>query len=142
MQACKLAHFSLTLEQGNAMKNALTLSLATLGMLVACASPYASPTMNQMGVLTNPSGMTLYVFDKDAAGSGKSACNGECAMKWPPLTATTADQASGDYTILTRDDGSLQWSYKGKPLYQWSKDQKPGDMTGDGFNNVWHTAKP
>jgi predicted lipoprotein with Yx(FWY)xxD motif len=125
------------------MNTSLTSSLTALSMLVACASSYAaSPAKSQMGVLTNQAGMTLYVSDKDAAGSGKSACNGECAMKWPPLTATTSDKASGDYTVITRDDGSLQWSYKGKPLYLWSKDQKPGDMSGDGVNNVWHTAKP
>ena len=50
--------------------------------------------------------------------------------------------ASADWTIVTRDDGSKQWAYKGKPLYTWVKDQKAGDKTGDGFaNNAWHTAK-
>ena len=44
--------------------------------------------------------------------------------------------------IITRDDGGKQWAYKGKPLYLWAKDAKPGDKTGDGFNNVWHVAKP
>jgi len=64
------------------MNTSMTVSLAALSMLVACASPYAaSPVKTQMGVLTNPAGMTLYVFDKDAAGAGKSACNGECAQK-------------------------------------------------------------
>jgi predicted lipoprotein with Yx(FWY)xxD motif len=29
----------------------------------------------------------------------------------------------------------------GIPLYLWSKDQKPGDMTGDGFNGIWHVVK-
>jgi len=43
---------------------------------------------------------------------------------------------------VTRDDGSKQWAYKGKPVYLWGKDQKPGDKTGDGFNNVWHVARP
>jgi predicted lipoprotein with Yx(FWY)xxD motif len=56
--------------------------------------------------------------------------------------ASASDKASGSYSIVTRDDGSKQWAYKGKPLYLWVKDQKPGDMTGDGVNNVWHTAKP
>lgn len=88
------------------------------------------------GVLTNADGMTLYVFDKDAAGSGKSACNGDCAMNWPPLMATSGNKADGDYSIITRDDGSRQWAYKGKPLYRWSEDQQPGDMTGDGVTNV------
>ena len=38
-------------------------------------------------------------------------------------------------------EGSKRWAYKGKPLYLWSKDQKPGDMTGDGFNGIWHVIK-
>jgi predicted lipoprotein with Yx(FWY)xxD motif len=96
----------------------------------------------QGGVLTNPAGMTLYTFDKDVADSGKSVCNGECAAKWPPLAASASDTGSGAYTVITRDDGSKQWAYKGKPLYLWFKDQRPGDMTGDGVNNVWRTAKP
>jgi predicted lipoprotein with Yx(FWY)xxD motif len=48
----------------------------------------------------------------------------------------------GDWTVVTRDDGSKQWAYKNKPLYTWVKDSKPGDTTGEGFNNVWHVAKP
>jgi len=124
------------------MKTAFTSSLAGLVLLVACATPNAAPVAMQSGVLTNADGMTLYVFDKDAAGSGKSACNGDCATNWPPLMATTGDKASGDYSIITRDDGSRQGAYKGKPLYRWVKDQKPGDTTGDGVKNVWHAAKP
>ena len=92
------------------------------------------------GALTDAKGMTLYTFDKDTA--GKSACNGPCAARWPPLTATATDKASGDYTIVTRDDGSKQWAFKGKPLYLRVKDTKPGDKTGDGVNGVWKTAKP
>ena len=94
------------------------------------------------GALTNAAGMTLYTFDKDAAGSGKSACNGPCAANWPPLMAARRRQAGGRLAIVTRDDGAKQWAYKGKPLYLWAKDTKPGDKTGDGFNNVWHVAKP
>lgn len=125
------------------MKFALTSTLASLALLAACATPYAAAPVNmQSGVLTNPEGMTLYVFDKDAAGSGKSACNGDCAANWPPLMAAAGDKASGDYSIVVRDDGGRQWAYKGKPLYRWVKDQKPGDTTGDGVKNVWHTAKP
>jgi predicted lipoprotein with Yx(FWY)xxD motif len=50
-------------------------------------------------------------------------------------------KAMGEWTIVVRDDGGKQWAYKGKPLYTWSKDAKPGDKTGDGFNSVWHVAK-
>jgi predicted lipoprotein with Yx(FWY)xxD motif len=102
----------------------------------------AGPTKTAGGVLTNSAGMTLYTFDKDAAGSGKSVCNGPCATNWPPLMAAADAKPSGDYTVITRDDGGKQWAYKGKPLYLWIKDSKPGDKTGDGFNNVWRAARP
>jgi predicted lipoprotein with Yx(FWY)xxD motif len=116
-----------------------------LGLLAGCAtagSPGGAPVKVSSGILTNPAGMTLYTFDKDPVGEGRSVCNGECAVRWPPLLAGASDQARGDYGIITRDDGSRQWTYKGKPLYLWFKDQKPGDTTGDGVNNVWRVAKP
>ncbi|AMK33594.1 Putative lipoprotein [Pseudomonas putida] len=43
---------------------------------------------------------------------------------------------------MTRDDGSSQWAYKGKPLYTFIKDKKAGETTGDGMKDVWHVAKP
>ncbi|MBL8413244.1 MAG: hypothetical protein JNM42_02270 [Propionivibrio sp.] len=116
-----------------------------LALLVAGASYQAlaaDPAMVSNGVLTGSNGMSLYIFDKDAAGSGKSVCNDGCAANWPPLLAMSGDTASGDYSIITRDDGKKQWAFRGKPLYYWAKDQKPGDKTGDGFNNVWRLAKP
>jgi predicted lipoprotein with Yx(FWY)xxD motif len=92
-------------------------------------------------VLTNEAGMTLYTFAKDK--DGKSACNGPCAMNWPPLTAAADAKAEHGYTIITRTDGSKQWAYKGKPLYTWKNDKKPGDITGNGFlNGAWHIAQP
>jgi predicted lipoprotein with Yx(FWY)xxD motif len=92
-------------------------------------------------VLTDGKGMTLYTFDKDAA--GKSACNGQCAVNWPPLMAAAGAKADASYTIVTRDDGGKQWAYKGKPLYGWKNDKKPGDVSGDGVaNGAWHIAKP
>jgi predicted lipoprotein with Yx(FWY)xxD motif len=93
----------------------------------------------QNGVLVDPAGRTLYTFDKDAA--GKSNCNGGCAATWPPFLVAGEAEASGDWSIVVRDDGSKQWAYEGKPLYRWSKDQQPGDMTGEGFNGVWHVVK-
>jgi predicted lipoprotein with Yx(FWY)xxD motif len=115
---------------------ALLLAFAPIGAMAAGA-----PAKISDGMLTNDAGMTLYIFDRDAAGSGKSACNGPCAAAWPPLMAAADAQPSGDWSIVTRDDGGKQWAYKGKPVYLWAKDQKPGDKTGDGFNNVWHVAK-
>ena len=91
-------------------------------------------------VFADSKGMTLYNFDKDTA--GKSACNGPCAQNWPPLAAKAEAKPMGDWTVVTRDDGSKQWAYKNKPLYTWVKDSKPGDTSGEGVNNVWHVAKP
>lgn len=116
--------------------------LVTALLCAALAGCAGVPTKVSDGVLTNEAGMTLYTFDKDAVGSGKSVCNGPCAKIWPPLMAGADAAPSGDYSLVTRDEGGRQWAYKGKPLYLWSKDQKPGDKTGDGFNKVWQTAKP
>lgn len=121
----------------------LRLALALIAsLLAACATMADTPAKVSDGVLVGPNGMTLYTFDRDAAGSGKSVCNGPCAANWPPLTAADAATTSGDYSVITRDDGKKQWAYKGKPLYFWAKDSKPGDRTGDGFNKVWQLARP
>ncbi len=120
---------------------ALVVALSTV-LLGGCASIGSAPAQVADGVLAGPKGMTLYTFDKDVAGSAKSVCNGPCATNWPPLMAADADKASGEYSIITRDDGSRQWAIKGKPLYYWVKDSKPGDKTGDGFNKLWQVARP
>ena len=120
----------------------LLLAAMSIGTAVTVGAQAPAAVRVASGILTDAAGMTLYTFDRDAAGSGKSACNGPCAANWPPLMAAATAQPAGDYGIVTRDDGAKQWSYKGKPLYLWAKDQKPGDRTGDGFNNVWHVAMP
>jgi predicted lipoprotein with Yx(FWY)xxD motif len=92
-------------------------------------------------VLTNMHGMTLYTFAKDK--NGKSACNGKCVKNWPPLMASAGAKASGKYSVITRANGKKQWAYKGKPLYTWKNDKKPGDITGNGLlHGAWHIAKP
>ncbi len=122
----------------------MTIRTTAVGLFAAIAfsgAALAQPAPAKMagGVMTDGAGMTLYSFDKDAG--GKSTCNGPCAANWPPLLVTGDAKASGDWSIVARDDGTKQWAFKGKPLYHWSKDQKSGDMTGDGFNGVWHAVK-
>jgi predicted lipoprotein with Yx(FWY)xxD motif len=108
--------------------------------LAQTAAPAKVAETSKGKALVDAKGMTLYTFDRDT--TGKSACNGQCAQNWPPLMAAAGTAASGDWTVVTRDDGSKQWAYKGKPLYLWVKDTKPGEVTGDGVNNVWHVATP
>lgn len=120
-------------------------AIAAVSLMLASTSAFAQAAKvadtPKGKTYVDAKGMTLYTFDKDAG--GKSACNGPCATNWPPLMAAADAKASGDWTIVTRDDGSKMWAYKGKPLYTFAKDTKPGDTTGDGFlNGAWHMAKP
>jgi predicted lipoprotein with Yx(FWY)xxD motif len=111
-------------------------------LLSACAAMGPTSVKTDSGMLVNSAGMTLYTFDNDKVGTGKSVCNGPCAKNWPPLMVGGSENPGGDWTVVSRDDGSKQWAFKGKPLYTWIKDAKPGDKTGDGFNKVWHVAQP
>ena len=112
---------------------------ATLNVAYAAGPPNVAQTAKGPA-LADAKGMTLYTFDKDSA--GKSACNGKCAESWPPLMADAAASPPAGYSVIARDDGQKQWAYKGKPLYGWVKDTKPGDTTGDGVNGSWHIATP
>ena len=125
------------------MRLIATLAVAAL-LAAGCAttSKDRTPADVRNNMLVGESGMTLYTFDRDVAGSGKSVCNGQCATNWPPLIVIGDLQPVAGYTIVVRDDGRKQWAYKGKPLYFWAKDTKVGDTTGDNVNNVWHIAKP
>jgi predicted lipoprotein with Yx(FWY)xxD motif len=123
------------------------LAAATLAVGVGAATSALAANPVQVGetakgqTFVDAKGMTLYTFDKDT--DGKSNCNGPCAASWPPLAASADDRAAGGYGTLMRTDGSKQWAYKGKPLYTWVNDKKPGDITGDGFlNGAWHVAQP
>jgi predicted lipoprotein with Yx(FWY)xxD motif len=128
------------------MRRSITIAIAAsiLSICVAAAFAQTAPAKSadtaKGKALVDDKGMTLYIFDRDTA--GKSTCNGPCATNWPPLTAAAEAKASADWTVVTRDDGAKQWAYKGKPLYHWSKDTKPGDTSGDGVNGVWHIAAP
>ena len=86
----------------------------------------------------NP-GMTLYAFDSDL-GSAGSTCNDSCAENWPPVAVTDGevDNISG-LGLITRDDGSSQAAYKGRPLYFYSGDSAAGDTNGEAVSG-WRTV--
>lgn len=98
-------------------------------------------------VLTDSAGFSLYTFDNDKTATA-SACTGGCASTWPAVTTTAAAPpsgvagATGAFTLFTRDDGTKQVAYNGKPLYRYTPDKAPGDTNGDGVGGVWHLAKP
>jgi predicted lipoprotein with Yx(FWY)xxD motif len=127
-------------EEGTAMvSRKLILTAAALALALAVSGcAHVSGAKFAGGMLTDNAGLTLYTFDRDIAGSGKSACNGACADNWPPFAAGNDDKPGGLWMIVTREDSTKQWAFLGMPLYRWSKDRKPGDKTGDGINNSWH----
>ena len=126
----------------------LTLSLSLLALAGAASAQDVPPPLKvvkagDLGmVLTGPNGMTLYTFANDKE-AGKSACNGSCAINWPPMKVDAGDPAPKEpLSIITRDDGSKQYAFKGKPLYYWKDDKKAGDTTGHKFRDVWFVAQP
>ncbi|MBV4461230.1 hypothetical protein KVG96_25005 [Pseudomonas sp. COR58] len=119
-----------------------TVSFKALLMAAALTLPglalAAEPAMMKDGMMVDHKGMTVYTFDKDAG--GKSMCNGDCAKNWPPMMAPAGAKAEGKWTVIKRDDGMMQYAYDGKPLYTFVKDEKPGEMKGDGMKDVWHVV--
>ena len=110
------------------------------GYALAQAMPANVMAMN--GILMDGKGMTLYTFANDKE-ANKSACSGNCANVWPPLKAADNARDMGDWKVITRDDGSKQWAYKGKPVYYFAMDKASGDKTGEGRGNgAWHVATP
>jgi predicted lipoprotein with Yx(FWY)xxD motif len=95
--------------------------------------------------LTTAQGMTLYEHSGDS--TNLSTCSGSCAIIWiafaPTSTSLTApSNATGTLGTMTRDDGSLQVTYNGWPLYTYTGDINAGDTNGSGLANIWSVAKP
>ncbi len=121
---------------------------SSLGPIIAGATSVpglgtnGAPTLDRADL----AGFSLYVFDNDAAdtdgdGAGDSDCNGGCAQAWPPLFADKAATPVGGYSLITRDDGAIQWALNGEPLYFFASDDAPGDVNGDQAGGVWHLAR-
>jgi len=99
-------------------------------------------------VVVAPSGLTLYLFEKDAAGS--SACYGSCAVDWPPLLTGSKPLAGmGIQSSLLgetrRHDGTEQVTYAGHPVYNFVGDATPGQTNGEGleeFGGGWDALSP
>jgi len=90
--------------------------------------------------LVDDKGMSLYLFTKDTPNT--SVCYDKCAAAWPPLLTTGAPVAgqgvdTSKFGTTTRQDGSMQVTYNGWPLYYFAKDKAPGDVTGQGVGDVW-----
>jgi predicted lipoprotein with Yx(FWY)xxD motif len=97
-------------------------------------------------IVVDGKGMTVYLFDKDTANSGKSACNAGCSATWPAVKATsstpTVAGVTGKVGVITRDDGTMQATINGLPVYTYAKDLAAGDVKGQGVGGIWWPVSP
>jgi predicted lipoprotein with Yx(FWY)xxD motif len=129
--------------------NTATASPSTSATTGAGMTTIAMTKNPQLGpILTDSKGNTVYVFAKDS--KGMSNCNGACASVWPPVT-TTGKATAGNGVVASklgttkRSDGSTQITYGGRPLYTYTADTSPGDVTGNGVNTyggLWYAVQP
>jgi predicted lipoprotein with Yx(FWY)xxD motif len=116
----------------------LLLALAAGSTAPPAATPdeSAPPIRKLDGVLVDEKGRGLYTYAGDDE-SGRSKCNRQCRLLWPPLMASDKARPRGPFTLARRDDGTLQWALRGKPLYRWASDKKFGDHGGHGVSDDW-----
>ena len=132
----------------------VSLSLAALSVAMAAsdaASRAAGVSVGRTGlgkVVTDSSGRTLYLFEKDRR--GHSACSGACAAYWPPLLTQGKPVARGGAKqsllgTIKRANGARQVTYAGHPLYRYLLDTKRGETSGEGstlFGAGWDALTP
>lgn len=95
--------------------------------------------------LADASGRAVYMLEGDAE------CIGDCLAAWPPVVVTTATPIvgsslqSGLVSTVERDDGTLQLTYNGHPLYYYNRDTGAGMAMGqdvtDDFGE-WYLVGP
>lgn len=129
---------------------AAVLSLAAAASLVVVVSQ--NGTFGQF--LTGENGNPIYVFTADQRGGNGhpavSSCYGECAKVWPPVLARQGAAAgAGVHSSLLgtarRDDGTVQLTYNGYPLYYYAKDIGTSELLGqavNGFGGNWYLVSP
>jgi predicted lipoprotein with Yx(FWY)xxD motif len=95
--------------------------------------------------LVDAQGRTLYLFEKDE--KGDSYCGGACAAVWPPFEASSMPHAGSGVDVaalgrIRRDDGEMQVTYHGHPLYYYAADAStPGKTKGEDvrqFGAAWY----
>lgn len=91
-------------------------------------------------------GFTLYRFGKDQG--SKSTCYGACAKQWPPLLTegkpNGVDVVRSQMGTTKRNDGTIQVTYFGYPLYTFVGDKVTGEVKGNGveaFGGTWYALK-
>jgi predicted lipoprotein with Yx(FWY)xxD motif len=100
---------------------------------------------SNLGQILTSGGMTLYLFTPDDG--GESACYGECATSWPPLIddgdlALDENLDGALFDTIGREDGGDQVTVDDRPLYLFTGDSVPGEMSGRGIGGTWYPVAP
>ena len=127
-----------TTEAPTEAATAVATEATTTGVTISTTS---SPDVAEP-FLVDGDGMSLYLFTDDTQNSGTSTCTGDCLVRWPAVIVTRTPTAGEgvDASLLgtiTRDDGTMQATYNGWPLYYFEDDTAPGDINGQGVGGVW-----
>jgi predicted lipoprotein with Yx(FWY)xxD motif len=92
-------------------------------------------------VVTDSQGRTLYRFTAEA--QGVPVCTGACVATWPPAVVAAASGLPKHVATVKRpDDGKLQLTYDGHPLYRYAGDQSKADANGEGVGGQWFAVTP
>ncbi|MGW0832604.1 hypothetical protein [Streptomyces prunicolor] len=146
---------ALQVVDSTAKDNGLT---GTGGTVVGAVVQEAPPKWVQLAAVTSTSlsaphlininQAALYRFDKDTASPSKSNCNDDCAVKWPPVTIEEGGNVylagvnPKEVGAIRRDDGQVQITVGGWPVYRFSGDSEPGDLNGQGVGGTWFAVGP
>ena len=133
-----------------ALASMLALTVTVISPIVSVAQEGETVTVGSatgdLGTyLVGPEGNTLYYFTRDIT-PGVSVCSGGCLEAWPPLLLgegqqlTAGDGVTGTLGAVPRDDGTMQVTYRGRPLYYFGSDEAAGDTNGQGVFEVWFVA--
>jgi len=96
-------------------------------------------------ILTTLAGRSLYTLSVETKGT--FICKRGCLATWHPLYVAAGVTPTGPVklgTIKRPDNGRRQVTFRGRPLYTFDGDERPGDVNGEGFKDVgtWHAAAP
>ncbi|GHH28908.1 hypothetical protein GCM10017774_03870 [Lentzea cavernae] len=98
--------------------------------------------------VVNGKGLSVYWFSDDPVNGGVSKCNGDCAKTWPAITVTKGTRLffpgirRENIGFIKRQDGQLQVTIGGRPIYLFNKDKKAGDILGQNVGGKWFVINP
>lgn len=142
------------------MRGTIIVSAVALAAFALSGAPGWAQDQATLGVessaelgdyIVDQAGMSLYMYEDDERGEGDTAavsnCYDACAENWPPLLvedeAEAGEGIQGDLVGTTeREDGGMQVTYGGYPLYNFVQDESAGDINGQGANDVWYIVSP